>query len=294
MSEAGDKLTTFEMARFVARGFLRYDGLVPEVLNRRFMEEVQGGPPKASPAGTPLADCYRDSVVREILRLPRVAGVIESLVGPEPRFDHQGAHFNPPAEALEKLGFEVAAQHTHQDSTIDVRRAFDVQLFYFPHEVTPEMGGTRYIPGTHLRIVSEMACARYQNVRGQQKVVCPAGTLLFCHHGLWHGGEVNHSDQTRFMLKIRLNPTVRQVRLWDTRDLRPEMARQRVIFGPDYFTRDDEDLHKVLCEIQPWFEADTGRLEFVNRIRLWRHLVGDPDFDAHYWLTRLENEPGQV
>jgi len=40
---------------------------------------------------------------------------------------------------------------------------------------------------------------------------------------------------------------------------------------------------------EPWFEQDTGRLEFVNRIRLWRHLSGDPTFDADYWLGRLEN-----
>jgi hypothetical protein len=291
MSETSDELGSFDMARFVARGVLRFDALVPDDLNRRFMAEVEKGPPQASPAGTPLSECYRDSVVAEILRVPKVAGTIESLVGPGSLFDHQGAHFSPPAAALEKIGLEVLPQHTHQDSTIDVRRAFDLQVFYFPHEVTAEMGGTRYIPGTHLRIVSEMACARYQNVRGQQKVVCPGGTMLFCHHGLWHGGEVNRASTTRFMLKIRLNPTVPQVRLWDTRDLRPEMSRPRVIFGPDYVTPDENDLHKVLCENQPWFEYDTGRLEFVNRIKLWRHLVNDPSFDAHYWVTRLESEP---
>ena len=39
------------------------------------------------------------------------------------------------------------AQHTHQDSTIDPRRAFDSQLMYFPHEVTAEMGGHGLFPG---------------------------------------------------------------------------------------------------------------------------------------------------
>ena len=56
-------------------------------------------------------------------------------------------------------------------------------------------------------------------------------------------------------------------------------------------TPDPHNLQKVLCEPQPWFEMDTGRLEFVNRIRLWRYLLGDDSFDAHYWVTRLENEP---
>lgn len=291
MAEHTELLTTLEMARFVARGYLRFDALVPAALNERFLAEVAEGPPAASPAGTRLSDCYPSSVVSRILRLPRVRGIIESLVGPHCRFDHQGVHFSPPAKVFQGSGLRLVAQHTHQDSTIDTRRAFDLQLFYFPHEVTPEMGGTRFVPGTHLRVVSEMACARYQNVRGQQKVVCPAGTLLACHHGLWHGGELNHSEKTRYMLKIRLNPTVRQTRLWNTDDLTEEMASPQVIFGPDFGTPDPENLQKLLCEPQPWFEWDTGRLEYVNRIKLWRHLLGDDSFDAHHWLTRLENEP---
>jgi hypothetical protein len=111
-----EKLRTRDVARFVARGFLRFDALVPSPLNERFMQEVERGIPEPSPAGTPLAHCYPGSVVREILALPKVAGLIESLVGPDPLFDHQGVHFNPPASVLEARGLRVLAQHTHQDS----------------------------------------------------------------------------------------------------------------------------------------------------------------------------------
>jgi hypothetical protein len=267
--------------------------VVPEALNERFLKEVEAGPPTAAPAGTPLADCYAGSVVADILRLPEIEGATESLVGRGCLFDHQGTHFNPPAKLMAAQGARVLSQHTHQDSTIDVRpHAFDVQMFYYPHEVTPEMGGTRFVPGTHLRRVSEMACARYQNIVGQQKVVCPAGTVIFMHHGMWHGGEINGSDRTRFMLKIRMNPIVKQTRLWNTDDLTEDMTRPQPIFVfSDMFKKDPNDVQRVLCGFEPWFEADTGRLEFINRIKLWRHLVGDHSFDAHHWLTRLENEP---
>lgn len=284
------RLNTMEVARFVSQGYLRFDALVPEPLNERFLKQAEQAKPVGGPAGTPLSEAYRGSVMAEILRLPRVAAVIHSLVGPGCLFDHQGTHFNPPASVFESKGIPVMAQHTHQDSTIDLRTAFDVQMFYYPHDVTPEMGGTRFIPGTHLRRVSESAIARYQNVVGQQKVVCKAGTLLFFHHGLWHGGEVNRSDRTRYMLKIRMNPTVRQVRLWNTSDLTPAMAQAQEIFdfGKPH---DPNDLQQVLCQPQPWFEFDTGRLEYINRIKLWRHLLGDDSFDAHHWMTRIENEP---
>lgn len=47
---------------------------------------------------------------------------------------------------------------------------------------------------------------------------------------------------------------------------------------------------KDITSTEPWFEADTGRLEYLNRARFWRYITGDNDFDADYWLTRVENE----
>ena len=300
-------LDSKQLARFVARGYLRFDAIVPDELNAAFLEQV-GAPPAAGgnlrstyakllagtgiptvPAGTPLADAYpADSAIAAILDLPRVRGAIESLVGPAARFDHHFLHVTLPPQYAAAFGMANVSQHTHQDSTIDTRRAFDIQLMYFPHDVTPEMGGTRFVPGTHLRVVSEAAVARYQNVRGQQHVVCPAGTLLVLHHGIWHGGGVNRSERLRYMFKIRLNPTVRQCRLWNTQDL--PTPHQRPIFlikeAPD-----PDDVRTILMTPEPWFEADTGRLEFINRIRLWRYLTGDDRYDVDYWLTRIENEP---
>jgi hypothetical protein len=302
-------LNSRQVASFVARGFLRFDAAVPAALNEQFLDEV-GRPPQpgdnvrkvyakllsgsgipAVPAGIPLADAYpASSAIAQMLELPLVRGVIESLVGREPRFDHHFLHVTFPPEFYASRGMPNVSQHTHQDSTIDPRSAFDIQIMYYPHDVTPDMGGTRFIPGTHLRIVSEAAIGRYQNIRGQQHMVCPAGTLLFLHHGMWHGGGVNRSDRLRYMFKVRINPTVRQRRLWDTTDLPNDHFAQRPIFllkeAPD-----PNDIHTILTTPEPWFEADTGRLEYLNRIRLWRYLLNDERFDADYWLTRVENEP---
>ena len=53
---------------------------------------------------------------------------------------------------------------------------------------------------------------------------------------------------------------------------------------------DPEDVHSILTAPEPWHEDDTGRLEYLNRIRFWRYLTGDDSFDADYWATRIENE----
>ena len=303
-------LSAEQMASFVARGFLRFDGVVPDEINRQFMEAVGEIAPAVPgqklrrtygeilaradipqiPAGTPLASAYpQGSAIERLLNLPLVAGAIRSLVGEAPVFDHHFLHVTFPPAYHE--GGESVSQHTHQDSTIDPRQAFDLQIMYYPHRVTRPMGGTRFIPGTHLRKVSEVALGRYQNIRGQQHMVCEAGTLLFLHSGIWHGGGVNLSEETRTMFKVRINPTKTQVRQFDLETLKPQ-TEQRPIFylkGPL-----PPSVEQILMTPEPWFEQDTGRLEFVNRIKLWRYITGDPTYDADYWLTRLENNPAMA
>lgn len=298
-------LRSSQMASFAARGFLRFDGIVPEEINRQFLAEVgsiqEGQTPEAYygelmtkgsvpvvAAGTPLADAYpHGCALDQILHLPEVSGAVRSLVGPDPTFDHHFLHITFPPNFYNDHA--PVAQHTHQDSTIDPRQAFDLQVMYFPHEVSRDMGGTRFIPGTHLRIVSEASIGRYQNILGQQHVVCPAGTLLFMHMGIWHGGGANLAGQPRYMFKIRICPTEKQVRRWDLGDLPPDHHRQRPIFWIGK-GEDIDEIQQILMTPEPWFEHDTGRLEYINRIRFWRYLLGDETFDADYWLTRIENE----
>ena len=166
-------------------------------------------------------------------------------------------------------------------------------MFYFPHEVTEDMGGTRYIPGTHLRSVHESAIARYQNIRGQMRVVCPAGTIIFFHHGLWHGGGKNTGDAHRIMYKVRMQPSGSQALQWDTSDLNDSRIKswQRPIFHAQD-QRTPDDVPEQLMTPEPWFD-NSGRLEYMNRIQFWRLLMDNPEIDIDYWLTRVENEPAR-
>jgi hypothetical protein len=85
---------------------------------------------------------------------------------------------------------------------------------------------------------------------------------------------------------------VRQLRLWNTDDLTEESARPRPIFTG--VPQNENEIQAILSKSEPWFEWGDGRLEIVNRIKLWRFLTGDDRFDVHYWLTRLENMPETV
>lgn len=275
-------LDSKQVASFIARGFLRFDELIPQDVNEAVMAEIDAGTIKSQPAGTLLSQCYPEpSAIGGMLRRPEVQGIIHSLVGPDPLFDHHAIHVRQPNEGK--------AQGMHGDSIIDTRMHFDIQLMYFPHDVPLEMGGTLIVPGSQYRRINEMDIARYQNFIGQIPMVCKAGSLLALHHGIWHCGRQNKTDRRRYMYKIRLNPQVRQLNLWNTDDLTDATKANRTIFGGSNHLPDD--VQTILGKLEPWFEDADGRLEIVNRIKMWRFLTGDDKFDVHYWLTRLENMP---
>ena len=291
-------LTTSQVAEFAAKGCLRFDGLIGSDLNQEFLDlfaedigsddrYVNRVIPNCKPGAYVSQAFPQDHPLSKILAQPVVAGTLKSLMGTNPIFDHHHVHMTFPNRSR--------VQTNHQDSTIDLRsKNFDIQMIYFPHEVNDKMGGTRYIPGTHLRTVHESQIARYQNIRGQIRVTCPAGTIIFFHHGIWHGGGKNTSDVPRIMYKLRLQPSGSQSLQWDTSDLTEERIKswQRPIFHA-FGKREEDDVPSKLMSHEPWFD-NTSRLEYMNRVRFWRTLLNDAELDIDYWLTRVENEPAST
>ena len=268
MTDNKDLLNSKQMANFVADGYLRFDELVPAKLNEAAHAEMEAGSIATKGAGTVLDETWSEnSAVGEVFRLPEIRGIIHSLVGPTPLYDHHAIHVVRPNR---KTG-----QTWHADAIIDLRLHFDVQFFYFCHDTPREMGGTMILPGSHYRRVCESDVARYQNFLGQLPIVCKAGTVVVVHHGIWHCGQPNLTDQIRYMFKLRLNPTARQLGLWDADDI------------------DDPSIPGILSRNHEWYGNDV-RLETVNRIKFWRFLTGDSKFDVSYWLSRLENLPENV
>ena len=270
-------LSSKQVAAFVADGYLRFDGIVPPAICAAVLQELGGGgppssfgAPPASPArawpGRPLAGLYRDwPGLASMIESPAVSAIVQSLLGREAIYDHHHAHVIPANQRW--------SQPWHADAILDPRRAaFDIQLFFFLHDTPREMGGTMVLPGSHLRRVNEAAIARYQNFVGQTAMVCPAGSVLVCHHGIWHCGQPNLTGRPRTMFKLRLAPAHPQRRTWDTADL------------------DDGEIGRILSRDHRWYGHEV-RLEIVNRIRLWRAMTGNPSFDVDAWLTRFENEP---
>ena len=300
-------LTTEQMAEFASTGCLFFEELIDKETNKEFLDDIghtsadkvdsmetynknikaTSSIPRIK-AGSPLKNAYPvNSPLEKILKNEVVAGAIQSLVGSNPVVDHQALHLTFPTKFFKGANKRQMSQGNHQDSTIDPRSTFDIQVFYFPTEVTKEMGGTRYHPGTHLRIVNEFAIAKYQNILGQKSIVCKPGTIGIFHNGLWHGAGVNFSDEIRYMFKVRLQPTEKQELLWD-----PEKKYKPLPNRALYWTDEnkEETINDILMQSYPWQEADTNRLDKINVVKFWRLLTGHKKMDVDYWLTRIENK----
>lgn len=257
------------MAEFVTDGYLRFDEVVPKEICDATLKEMQSQQlSHFEKQGQPFSEVWKseDSAIGKVFRLPKVKGMIESLIGPNPRYDH---HFPHLTKAKSKSG-----ENLHQDAEYDIRfESFDIQISFFPADTPAEMGGTLFVPGSQFRRVHESTIKRYQNIEGQIQCVCKAGTIIVWHHNIWHSARSNHTNTDRYMFKLRLNPTVPQQLLWDTKDLH------------------DPQIEKILKKVHPW-HGNTNRIESMNRVKLWRSLTKQPEYDlfGFYW-SRVLNDP---
>ncbi len=288
------RLTTAEVAQFVANGYLRFDALVPDDVNQAVIAEIPRvldakyanilGTPQPEgvtipDTGTPYLDCYDPGTgLGQYLARPEVQGIVESLVGLTAMFDHDFVHHLPAGHGDQ--------QNLHVDAIVDTAEpGFDIQLFYFPAGVAEGAGGTRFVPGTHLRKARAEGVSRYQHIVGDEFFVGPPGTVLVFHHGMWHAGQRNPSDNDRWLYKIRLNPVESQQRRWNTDDWD---ALRSGVDDHVFANARTDSIAAILRKRHPWQSGHDYRYDLVKRARLWRHLTDDDSFDVDYYLTRLE------
>ena len=192
-------LTAAQMAQFVQDGFLMFDGFVPPELNAPVYADQQAG----------KGHWQTSEAIRNVFEWAPVKGILQSLVGVSPVYDHSALHVVGPQKR--------DAQVWHADSIIDARPlAFDIQAMYFSHDAPKEMGPTLVLPGSHLRRTSNVSIARYKNIVGQKQLIGKAGTIAFLHHGIWHCAQPNFTDLTRYMFKLRLRTGEEQRGLFNT------------------------------------------------------------------------------
>lgn len=247
-------LTAKQMAQFTVDGYLLFEGFVPQELNEAVYADQQAG----------CGQWQTSEATRAVFELPQVKGILQSLVGEHPVYDHSALHI---------VGAnQLTAQFWHADSIIDARPlAFDIQAMYFSHDCPKEMGPTLILPGSHLRRCSNASISRYKNIVGQKQLAGRAGTIGFLHQALWHCAQPNHTDRTRYMFKLRLRPG----------------QEQRGLFNTEGY--DDPEVRRIVNSFTHKWQGEQARAENVERAKLWRYLCGDDSVDCSFEgvLTRM-------
>lgn len=247
-------LNATQMAEFVRDGYLLFEGFIPKELNEAVHADQEAG----------CGYWDKSEATRAVFELPQVKGILKSLLGEKPVYDHSALHI--------VRANQSTAQIWHADSIIDARPlAFDVQTMYFSHDCPPEMGPTLILPGSHLRRVSNLSISRYKNIVGQKQLAGSAGTIAFLHQAIWHCAQPNQMDKTRYMFKLRLRPD----------------ENQRAQFNLDGY--DSPEVRRVPGAFVHRWQGDQARAENVMRSKLWRYLCGDDNADVAFEgvLTRM-------
>ena len=256
-------ISSIDMVKFLTSGYLMFEEIIPKDLCKKCRDEM-GNYKGYYNVGTPFEQTWpKDTAIGKAFRLPSVQGIIQSLIGQEPLYDHHAEHY--------LAAGQLKGPDMHQDSVIDFRNNyFDIQLSFFPEDTTDEMGGTFFVPGTQYRNVRTAEIRAYHHMTGKIWAKCKAGTIYVWNTRIWHGSRSNHSEKDRYMYKLRLNPTKPQIKNFDISDIH------------------DPEIENILKTRHGW-EGNAYRYELMKRVEMWRYVSDQNNYDiGEKFLRRYE------
>ena len=193
MSDKPYLLTDDEVLTFIIRGYHIVKTDFPKGFNESIYEELEQ-----------ITENPGDAILDRVPKLyqvydhPKVRGALVSLLGEDFRMSgHRHCHVNPPG---------TRSQSWHQDS-VNLRhhQIRTVLAMYYPQDVSPDLGPTVLMPGTHFRNAPTDRMATYANFREQVVLDVEAGTVAIAHYDIWHAATANRGNRTRHMLKFLFN-----------------------------------------------------------------------------------------
>jgi hypothetical protein len=239
-------LTDDEVVSFIIRGYHVVETDFPPGFHQAICEEL--GRLDENPGDAIL---QRVPQLQQVYDHPRVCGALVSLLGEDVQMNgHRHCHVNRPGTRSQSWHQDGVNRRIHQVRT--------VLAMYYPQDVTPDMGPTVLLPGTHFRNAPTDRMATYANFREQVILTVKAGTVAITHYDIWHAASANTSEKTRYMLKFLFSrqsePTGPS---WRHEPENDAIARRRFTFEK-----------AVACSQSDHYKERGLRQE------MWDHLIG--------------------
>ena len=205
------QLTDEEMRDFIINGYVKVKTDFPSSFHENICQQLDTMFEETGNLGNNLLPAIPE--IQEVFDHPVVHGAMQGVLGADyVMHPHRYCHFN-------QQGSE--GQNFHKDSyagdeQIRRHRCRWTMAFYYPQDVTEDMGATAVLPGSQYYETGESA-----HEQPEMALCGEAGTVTIVHYDLWHRAMPNRSDKKRYMLKflfIRLDEP--QAPLWqnDTPD----------------------------------------------------------------------------
>ncbi|HZO88463.1 MAG TPA: HEAT repeat domain-containing protein [Chthonomonadaceae bacterium] len=189
-------LTDAQMQQFIREGYLLIQADFARPVHQEIYEQLERMLEQEKNPGNNLLP--RVPQIQQVYNHPTVCGALTSLLGPNYLMNpHRYGHLNLPGSP---------GQHWHKDNyvfdeIIRHPRPRWVFAFYYPQDVTADMGPTGILPGKHYyhHISSDDPA---QTTETELPLCGPAGTVALVHYDSWHRATANSSAKKRYMLKF--------------------------------------------------------------------------------------------
>ncbi|MDE0686008.1 MAG: HEAT repeat domain-containing protein [Candidatus Poribacteria bacterium] len=200
-------LTDEQMRDFIINGYVKVKTDFPSSFHANIRQQLDAMFEETGNLGNNLLPAIPE--IQEVFDHPVVHGAMQGVLGSDyVMHPHRYCHFN-------QQGSE--GQNFHKDSyagdeQIRRHRCRWTMAFYYPQDVTEDMGPTAVLPGSQYYETGESA-----HEQPEVPLCGEAGTVTIVHYDLWHRAMPNRSDKKRYMLKflfIRLDEP--QAPLWQS------------------------------------------------------------------------------
>ena len=186
-----------EIRDFIVNGYIQIQADFPTDLHGDIYQQIEEVFGKEGNPGNNLLPRIPD--IQRVFEHPKVCGALTSLLGPDYLIHpHRYCHLNSP-------GSDGQTWHKDDyvfDQKVRHHRFRWVMAFYYPQDVTEDMGPTGVLPGKqYYNTVSDTNSTQSTE---QETALCgKAGTVTIVNFDSWHRATANRSDKKRYMLKFQ-------------------------------------------------------------------------------------------